>query len=265
VLRQKTLPIALTIAGSDSGGGAGIQADLKAFAAIGVHGTSAITCITAQNPKRVTAIQAVTPKMLRQQIEAVFAEMPPAACKTGMLYSTELIRVVVDFFRHRKRPQLIVDPVMVATSGAHLLKPSAVAVLKDDLLPLATLVTPNVPEAEALTGYEITRPEDMRTVARLIRKHFGCAVLIKGGHLPKTDQAIDIFYDGRTELLMTAPRSKGVALHGAGCTTSAVIAAYCALGKALPQAVALAKEFVTQAVAHSHRVGRHSVLNCFWT
>src|SRR5262245_38038802 len=170
--------------------------------------------------------------MLRQQIEAVFAEMPPAACKTGMLYSTELIRVVVDFFRRGKRRQLIVDPVMVATSGAHLLKPSAIRVLKDDLLPLATLITPNVPEAEALTGHQIAQPEDMRTVARLVRRHFGCAVLIKGGHLPKTDQAIDIFYDGRTELLLTAARSRGVALHGAGCTISAVIAAYCALGKA---------------------------------
>jgi hydroxymethylpyrimidine kinase/phosphomethylpyrimidine kinase len=140
--KRSSLPIALTIAGSDSGGGAGIQADLKTFAALGVHGTSAITCLTAQNPRGVAGVQAASAKLVRQQMEAVFAELPPAACKTGMLYSAEIVRVVTGFFGRGKRPPLIVDPVMIATSGAALLKPSAVRAVCDELLPLATLVTP---------------------------------------------------------------------------------------------------------------------------
>jgi len=137
----QSIPCALTIAGSDSGGGAGIQADLKTFAALGVHGSSAITCITAQNPRRVTGIQPIRTDLVRRQIEAVFDELPPRAVKTGMLYSAEIIGTVADFFARGKRPQLIVDPVMVATSGAVLLKPSAIRVLKEKLLPLATLIT----------------------------------------------------------------------------------------------------------------------------
>jgi hydroxymethylpyrimidine/phosphomethylpyrimidine kinase len=260
----KKLPIALTIAGSDSGGGAGIQADLKTFAALELHGTSAITCITAQNPKKVRGIQACEPKIVRQQIQAVFAELPPAAVKTGMLFSAEIIRVVVELFKRGRRPPLIVDPVMVATSGARLLKTSAFEVLKNDLLPLATLVTPNVPEAEALTCHKVNEPEDMRTVARLLRKNFGCAALIKGGHLHDTDTAIDIFYDGRIELLLTSRREKGVALHGTGCTYSAAIAGYCALGKPLPEAVQHAKVFITHAISQHRRAGTHPVLNSFW-
>lgn len=262
--KRTRLPVALTIAGSDSGGGAGIQADLKTFAALGVHGTSAITCVTAQNPEGVRGVQMCGPGIVRQQIEAVFAELPPAAVKTGMLFSTEIIRVVVDFFKKGRRPPLVVDPVMMATSGERLLKTPAIKVLKEELLPLAALVTPNVPEAEVLADCKIDEPEDMRNVARRIRKDFGCAVLIKGGHLPETNLAIDIFYDGRTELLLTAPRRKGVDLHGAGCTYSAAIAGYCALGNAMPESVERAKALITQAIAHVRRVGRHPVLNCFW-
>ncbi len=154
--KLKRLAVALTIAGSDSGGGAGIQADLKTFAAVGVHGTSAITCITAQNPKRVLNIEACSPKIVRQQIEAVFAELRPAAVKTGMLYSAEIIRTVAAFFKRAKHPPLVVDPVMVSTSGAVLLKSSALKALQNELLPLATLATPNLDEAEILAGNKIT-------------------------------------------------------------------------------------------------------------
>ena len=158
MLKRKQLPVALTIAGSDSGGGAGIQADLKTFAALGVHGASAIACLTAQNPRRVLGVEPVSPKMLRQQIQAVFEELRPAAVKTGMLFSAENIRVVTGLLKKKKCP-LVVDPVMVSTSGTRLLEPAAINVLKDKLLPLATLVTPNLDEAEILTGH---RPVSVR-------------------------------------------------------------------------------------------------------
>jgi hydroxymethylpyrimidine/phosphomethylpyrimidine kinase len=256
--------VALTIAGSDSGGGAGIQADLKTFAALGVHGTSAITCLTAQNPRGVSGIQAATPLMLRRQLEAVFAELPPAACKTGMLFSRDLIRVVVRFFRSHRRPPLIIDPVMVATSGARLLKPGAIRSFQTDLLPLASLITPNLEEAELLTGLKIRVPEDLRRAAREIHRRFGVASLVKGGHLRYGREALDVFYDGRTELLLSAPFISGISTHGTGCTYSAAITAHCARGRSLVEAVTQAKEFITQAIAQSVRVGRHSVLNSLW-
>jgi len=259
--RLKSIPSALTIAGSDSGGGAGIQADLKTFAALGVHGASAITCITAQNPRGVTGIQAVRADMVRRQIEAVFDELPPRAVKTGMLYSTEIIRCVADFFTPRKRPPLVVDPVMVATSGAVLLKPSAIRVLKEKLLPLATLVTPNLPEAEILVGRKLTTLEDLHEAAREIHERFGCAVLAKGGHLPNTSKAMDVFHDRRGPRLLVAPFTRGVSTHGTGCTYSAAIAGFLALGHNLPRAVELAKLYITRAISQSHQVGRHSVLN----
>ena len=259
--QHDSLPIALTIAGSDSGGGAGIQADLKTFAALGVHGTSVITCLTAQNPKSVLGIQPATPKMVHQQLEAIFAELPPAACKTGMLYSAEIIRVVVEFFSGKNRPPLIVDPVMVATSGACLLKPSAVKAVCDKLLPLATLVTPNLDEAELLLAIKIRDEEDLRAAARRIVERFGCAALVKGGHLRGTREAVDIFNDGKTELLLTAPFVRGVSTHGTGCTYSAAIAAHCARGLVLAEAVREAKQFITRAIAGSRRIGRHFVLN----
>jgi hydroxymethylpyrimidine/phosphomethylpyrimidine kinase len=278
--RRARLPIALTIAGSDSGGGAGIQADLKTFAALGVHGTSAITCITAQNPRRVTGIQAIRPEMVRAQIEAVFAELPPAAAKTGMLFSEEIIRVVAEFFQNPKLKAphpgplparagrgrkfvlpLVVDPVMVSTSGARLLKSSAIKVLKEKLLPLATLVTPNLDEAEILTGRKLRSPEDLRVAARQIYEQFGCAALVKGGHLRHLHEAVDVFFDGRTELLLTAPFVRGVSTHGTGCTYSAAVAGHLALGHKLPRAVARAKRFVTAAIEGSYRAAGHSVLN----
>jgi len=264
MLKRTQLPIALTIAGSDSGGGAGIQADLKTFASLGVHGTSAITCITAQNPKGVIGIQACRPEIVRQQIEAVFAELPPAAVKTGMLYSAEIIRVVVRWFNHGKRPALVVDPVMVATSGARLLKPSAIELLKRELLPLAAVVTPNLDEAEILVGEKLRSVEDLRAAARALQRRFGCAALVKGGHLRGLKEAVDIFYDGRQELLLSAPFVRGVSTHGTGCTYSAAMAGYLARGRSLSQSVQMAKEYITQAIAQSQTAAGHSLLNSFW-
>ncbi|MEI7728388.1 MAG: bifunctional hydroxymethylpyrimidine kinase/phosphomethylpyrimidine kinase [Verrucomicrobiota bacterium] len=262
--KHAKIPIALTIAGSDSGGGAGIQTDLKTFAALGVHGTSAITCLTAQNPKGVRGIQSATPMMVRQQMEAVLAELRPAAVKTGMLFSQPIIREVVAMFRQETKLPLVVDPVMVATSGAKLLKPQAMRALTDALIPLAALVTPNLDEAALLIAQPLTSVEDLRKAARLIHARWGCAALVKGGHLRDGCQAADIFFDGDTELLLTAPYIRGVSTHGTGCTYSAAITGYLALGCELPVAVQLAKEYITQAIAQSLQAGRHTVLNNFW-
>jgi hydroxymethylpyrimidine/phosphomethylpyrimidine kinase len=263
--KRRQFPVALTIAGSDSGGGAGIQADLKTFAALGVHGTSAIACLTAQNPRRVLGVEPCSPKMLRRQIEAVFEELPPAAVKTGMLYSVENIRIVANFFCNSKLKtqnlKLVVDPVMVSTSGARLLKPAAEKVLRDQLLPLATLVTPNLDEAEILAEKKIRSPEDLRSAARTIVSRHGCAALVKGGHLKNSREAIDVFFDGETELLLSAPFVRGVATHGTGCTYSAAICAALALGHDLPQAVEIGKGFITAAISDSYKIRKHFALN----
>lgn len=261
--KRKRLPIALTIAGSDSGGGAGIQADLKTFASLCVHGTSAITCVTAQNPKRVTGIQPISPGLVSRQIEAVFHELPPLAVKTGMLFSADIIRVVAQFFTKGERPPLVVDPVMVSTGGAQLLKPSAVKALEDELLPLATLVTPNLDEAQILVGSRLSSPEDLRAAAKELHQQFGCAVLVKGGHLRGLREAMDIFYDGNCELLLSAPFVRGVSTHGTGCTYSAAVTGYLATGKRLADAVQLAKQYLTRAIHHSRRIARHWVLDHF--
>ena len=256
----KRLPIALTIAGSDSGAGAGIQADLKTFAALGVHGTSVVACLTAQNPKEVIAAAGLDVELVRKQLQAVFAELRPAAVKTGMLFSREIIRTVREFLA-RERVAFVVDPVMVSTTGARLLEQSAVEELKK-LFGLAAIITPNLDEAEVLLGRKLKEPEDLRLAARELRGRFGCAALVKGGHL-KTDTAVDFFFDGKTELMLSAPRVKGVATHGTGCTYAAGIAAGLAKGMTLEKAVAAAKEFVTRAIAGSVRVGRHQALGWF--
>ena len=261
---RRPWPVALTIAGADSGGGAGIQADLKTFAALGVHGTSAIACLTAQNPKQVLAVEACSPKMLRRQIEAVFAELNPAALKTGMLFSEKNISVVANFFQNSKLKiqnlKLVVDPVMVSTSGARLLQPAAEKILREKLLPLAALVTPNLDEAEILAGRKISSPEDLRSAARKIHGRYGCAVLVKGGHLKNSRMAIDVFFDGETELLLSAPFVKGVSTHGTGCTYSAAICAALALGHDLPGAVEIGKNFITAAITNSYKIGGYFAL-----
>lgn len=259
--RGKAAPVVLTIAGSDSGGGAGVQADLKTFTALGCHGTMAVTCITAQNPREVTGLQPIRAALVSQQIEAVFAELPPRAVKTGMLFSGEIINRVATFFAEKRRPQLVVDPVMVATSGAVLLQPSAIRALKQRLLPLAALVTPNVDEAQLLLGRKLRAFEDLLDAAFDLHAEHGCAALVKGGHLKLGDEAVDVLFDGRRFTVFKARRVRGVSTHGTGCTYSAAIAAQLAKGEKLVAAVETAKHFITRAIAHSYRAGRHPVLN----
>jgi hydroxymethylpyrimidine/phosphomethylpyrimidine kinase len=258
--KVKKLPVALTIAGSDSGGGAGIQADLKTFAAIGVHGTSAITCITAQNPKGVLGIQPVKPEMVTKQLEAIFAEFQPRAVKTGMLFSTEIIRAVAKFFREHRRVPLIVDPVMIATSGARLLKSSAVQAMEQELLPLAKLVTPNLAETEVLLGRKISSTSEMQMAAKEIQERFGCAALVKGGHLRSSAEAVDFFYDGKTEMMLRTKFIKGISTHGTGCTFSAAITGNLAQGRDLLTSIRRAKKFITNAIRNSNKVCGHHIL-----
>jgi hydroxymethylpyrimidine/phosphomethylpyrimidine kinase len=261
---RSKLPVALTIAGSDSGGGAGIQADLKTFAALGVHGTSAITCVTAQNPARVTAIETCRPIIVRKQIAAILSGLQPTAAKTGMLHSALIIRAVLESLREAPKLRLIVDPVMISTSGTRLLQRDAIKILRSRLLPRATLITPNLDEAAHLAEMKLRDIEDLRSAARRLQGEFGCAVLVKGGHLINATEAADIFYDGTTELLLSAPFIKGLRTHGTGCTYSAAVTAYLALGFELADAVIRAKEHITQAIAHSQIANGHAILNNFW-
>ena len=248
-------PVVLTVAGSDSGGGAGIQADLKVFAALGVHGTTAITCLTAQTPAGVTGVHAVPRAFMERQLETLMRELPPAAVKTGMLFNAGIIRAVAEnFARHREVP-LVVDPVMIATSGARLLRPDALRALQDRLLPLAALVTPNLDEAAALLGRPLRSVDDLRWAARGMHGRWGVPVLVKGGHLRDAPQATDILWDGQEERVLRAPFVKGLSTHGTGCTYSAAIAAFLALGHPLPVAVEQAKRRITQAIRRSTRLG----------
>jgi hydroxymethylpyrimidine/phosphomethylpyrimidine kinase len=243
--------VALTIAGSDSGGEAGIQADLKTFTALKVHGTCAITCVTAQNRKAVTRLEPCSPAMVRAQLEAVAAQFPLAAAKTGMLYSAAIVHEVAAFFRQARRVPLVVDPVIVSTSGRQLLQGDGVNALQRELLPLAALVTPNVAEAEVLIGTRIASIEDLRASARSIRQLFRCAALVKGGHLPGTNAAVDFLCTNEGEWLLSAPRARGVELHGTGCTYSAAIAAWLARGRSLVKSVELAKNHITEIIYKS--------------
>jgi hydroxymethylpyrimidine/phosphomethylpyrimidine kinase len=201
-------PAALTIAGSDSSGGAGLQADLRTLARLGMHGASVVTCVTAQNPGAVTAIHPTPAKVVAAQLDSVFGSLPIRAVKTGMLYSRAIIDAVAGRLAKRQRLSLVVDPVMLSSSGTPLLKPSAATTLANRLFPLAKLVTPNLDEAAALAKRRVREPEEMRDAARAIHEQFGCAVLVKGGHM-KTTEAIDLFYDGREEFLLSAPRVRG--------------------------------------------------------
>lgn len=259
-MKRPAWPIALTIAGSDSGGGAGIQTDLKTFAALRCHGTSAITCITAQNPRAVTGIQPVRPDLVRDQMAAVMGALPVGAAKTGMLFSADIINRVADFWEAGRRPPLVVDPVMVATSGAVLLKPSAIRALKERLLPRAVLITPNLDEAQLLVGRKLRTLEDLLEAAESLHATFGAAALVKGGHLDLQGEAVDVLFDGKRFTVLKTRRIKGVTTHGTGCTYSAAITAYLARGAKLEAAVRAAKQFITRAIAHSYRIGRYQAL-----
>ena len=251
------LPV-LTIAGSDSSGGAGIQADLKTFLANGVYGMSAVTALTAQNTTGVTAIEEATPAFLAAELDAVFTDIPPRAVKVGMVSSAALIRVIAAKLAEYHAPHIVVDPVMVATSGAALLAGDAMDALKSELLPLAEVITPNIPELTRLTGVGVLSLEAMEQAARRAAERFHTAVLAKGGHF-KDASAIDLlaFPNGRLESY-AAPRSPNPNTHGTGCTLSSAIAAQLAKGKDLTDAVAEAKAYLTGALAAGLDLGQGS-------
>ena len=248
------MKVVLTIAGSDSGGGAGIQADLRTFAAHGVHGASAVTAVTAQNSVAVLDWVALEPGMVVRQIEAVATDMTVAAAKTGMLATAAIVSAVADAIERFTLPLLVVDPVMVAKSGDRLLEGEAEAAYRERLLPRATLVTPNLPEAEALTGHRVRTVAEMREAARALVAMGPRAVVVKGGHLE--GEPIDVFFDGTRMEELTAPRIATRNTHGTGCTYSAAIAARLALGAPLLDAVRGAKAYLTEAIRRSYSVGR---------
>ncbi len=247
---------ALTIAGSDPSGGAGIQADLKTMLANGVYGMSAITALTAQNTMGVTAISEVSPELLVQQLDAVFTDIFPDAVKTGMVSNAELIEVIAEKLSFYKAENIVVDPVMIATSGARLISKEAIAVLKERLLPLATVITPNIPEAEVLSGMKISDKADMEQAARLIADKCGCAVLLKGGH--SINDANDLLCENGETAWFEGVRLDNPNTHGTGCTLSSAIASNLAKGYDLKTAVKLAKEYISGALSAMLDLGRGS-------
>lgn len=246
-------PKALTIAGSDSGGGAGIQADLKTFAALGVYGSSVLTAITAQNTLGVSAVHEVPIEIIVGQLDAVMSDIGADAVKTGMLSSAAIIDAVADGIRRHRIEQLVVDPVMVATSGDRLLREDAVDAIRSDLLPLALVVTPNIPEAEILTGKRIESEPAMAEAARTIGAMGARYVVVKGGHLE--GNPVDIVYDGASVERIVTPRVPTRHTHGTGCTFSAAIAARLAIGEPVSTAITTAKQYVYEALIHAYEVG----------
>ena len=253
------IPVALTIAGSDSGGGAGIQADLKTFAALGVHGTSAVTAITAQNTLGVTDVLELPPHMIREQIAAVVDDIGVQAAKTGMLSSAWIIDTVAEAVERHAIRKLVVDPVMVAKGGAKLLRDDAVDALRERLLPLAAIVTPNLPEAQVLLDREIRTLEERRHAARQLVAMGARAAVVKGGH---AEDATDVFFDGTQLIELPAQRIDTPNTHGSGCVFSAAIAAWLARGADPQTAVRKAKAFITEAIANSLEIGHgHGPVN----
>lgn len=249
------LPRALTIAGSDSGGGAGIQADLKTFFALGCHGMSALTALTAQNTSAVSGIHEVPPEFVVAQIEAVASDIGVDAAKTGMLASGPIVEGVAKAIEAHDIARLVVDPVFISKSGDPLLAEDAVDALRSRLFPLATIVTPNLHEAGALLGDEITTLDEMKEAARRLHELGPDAVLVKGGHLER-DDAVDVLWDGRELREVTAPRYDTKDTHGTGCCLAAAITAHLARGDDLYPAVRAGKEFVTGAIRRGLRLGQ---------
>ena len=247
---------ALTIAGSDCSGGAGIQADIKTMTMNGVYAMSAITALTAQNTTGVRAIQESTPDFLQQQIDAVFEDIYPDAVKIGMVSSSELICVIADRLRHYDAKNIVVDPVMVATSGSSLLKTDAVMTMTEKLLPVAALVTPNIPEAEVLSGTTIHTKDDMLAAARKIGESGSCAVLLKGGH--SINDANDLLYTDGKLIWFEGKRIDNPNTHGTGCTLSSAIAANLAKGFSLADSVQRAKDYISGALAAMLNLGAGS-------
>ncbi len=258
-----TLTVALTIAGSDSGGGAGIQADLKTFHQFGVFGTSAVTAITAQNTQGVRGVHPVPLDMVRAQIDAVVEDLRPRAVKTGMLATRDLVEGVAAALRDHRLERYVMDPVMVASSGDRLLDADAEEALVTALLPLAALVTPNTHEARILTGRAVRTEDDLRRAARELVERGAGAALVKGGHL-EGDEAVDLLWDGQEERVWRRPRLDTPHTHGTGCTLSAAAAACLARGLPLAEAVDLAVGFVNRAIAAAPGLGHgHGPVNHF--
>jgi hydroxymethylpyrimidine/phosphomethylpyrimidine kinase len=255
---------ALTIAGSDSGGGAGIQADLKTFAAHGVFGTSAITAVTAQNTLGVTAWQAMPADLVTAQIEAVAADFDLRAVKVGMLATAAIVEAVAATIVELDLPDIVVDPVMVATGGDRLLEEDAIEAIKRELMPHTRVLTPNVPEAEALSGMGIASVDDMRSAARRILASGPRVVLVKGGHL-RGSESVDVVVTAHDSFELRRPRVESTSTHGTGCTLSSAIAANLALGLELQPALERAREYVDGAIRHAPGLGRgHGPLGHFW-
>ncbi len=259
------VPVVLTVAGSDSGGGAGIQADLKTFAAHGVHGTSAITAITAQNTLGVTAVQEIDLSVIAAQIDAVVEDMHPVAVKTGMLSSPEIVRLVAEKAKEHDWQTLVVDPVMVASSGAKLLRDEAIETYRTELLPLATGTTPNLPEAAELTGIEISSVDDAREAARAMHDMGARYVVVKGGHMEVAGESLDLLYDGDAFIEFGLPWIDTTSTHGTGCTFASALTSQLALGRDIEDAFRSAKKFAWEAMKAAYPVGQgHGPLNQMW-
>jgi hydroxymethylpyrimidine/phosphomethylpyrimidine kinase len=255
--------IALTIAGSDSGGGAGIQADLKTFHQFGVFGTSVVCAVTAQNTRGVRAWEPIPTALVAAQLDALAEDLPPQAVKTGMLGTAELVEVVADAIAHHRFPNYVLDPVMVASSGDRLLAVAAERTIVRRLIPLATLVTPNIDEARILAEQEIRTPEEMERAGLALVRQGAQVVLVKGGHL-EGDEVVDVLVSARGVHRFAKPRIETTSTHGTGCTLSAAIAAGLALGRPLARAVDDALDFVHRAIAAAPGLGRgHGPLNHF--
>ena len=247
-------PVALSIAGSDSGGGAGIQADLRAFGHFQVHGTTVITAVTAQNPGAVSQVQGISPEMVLAQLDAVFSAFSVGAIKTGMLFNAEIVAAVAGRLGNRSRLPLVVDPVMVATSGARLLRDDAGEALLEKLLPLATIITPNLPEAEILLGRGLAGLEEAAVAAHELACRYQATVIVKGGHR-EGEMMIDAVSDGRQAWRISAPRLAVPSTHGTGCSLSAAMAAQLALGQTPLAAILAARGYVQSSLAACVQVG----------
>ena len=247
---------ALTIAGSDSSGGAGIQADIKTMTANGVYAMSAITALTAQNTLGVKSIMEVTPEFLEEQLDCIFTDIYPDAIKTGMVSSKILIEMIGKKLREYRAGNIVIDPVMVATSGAKLISDNAIETMKKELFPMATVITPNIPEAEVLSGISIKSEEDMIRAAKIIYETYGCAVLCKGGH--QVNNANDLLYQKGTYRWFYGKRIENPNTHGTGCTLSSAIASNLAKGHSLEQSVENAKEYISGALSAMLDLGKGS-------
>ena len=264
-LSNSELPVVLTVSGSDSGGGTGIQGDLKTFAAHRVFGTTAVTCVTAQTPSNVNEIHPLAPELVTAQIRAISEGFPIAAAKTGLLYNADIIRAVARADLSQGIPILVVDPVMVSSSGSRMLQADAVEALMQDLLPVARVVTPNLPEAEIICGHPISNTQELAEAAREIGDKFDVACVVNGGRMRngEGDSVVDVLYDEGQFEIYEAPRLMARETHGCGCAFSAALTARLARGELMQQAVAESVDFVRRALDGATRVGPHFPL-CYF-